>query len=217
MDAQRAIMLCAAIMLIAATWTEEPPLIYQNDFEDGIEGLEMTDSKAWKHETDGDTKVLALTQSSDYRPAVRSPQSIAWIEDLSVSDFVLEVDLKQTGREYGHRDLCLFFGRNDESHFYYVHLATQADDRANSIFLVNGSPRVSIAIERTDGTAWTSGYHKVRIERKTASGEITVYFDDMTTPTMRAIDKTFIAGAIGFGSFDDQGFFDNVQIWGKRD
>ena len=25
-------------------------------------------------------------------------------------DFVLEADLLQTGRQYGHRDLCLFFG-----------------------------------------------------------------------------------------------------------
>ena len=31
---------------------------------------------------------------------------------------------------------------------------------------------------------------------------------------MVAVDKTFGAGCIGFGSFDDTGKVDNIRIWG---
>ena len=63
--------------------------------------------------------------------------------------------MRSTQEVYGHQDLCLFFGYQDASHFYYVHLGREADAHANSIFLVNGEPRVSIAQKRTDGTNWS--------------------------------------------------------------
>lgn len=206
------------VFLSFGTYAAEPsePPQYQNDFSDGISGFKMTDPAAWTHVVKDGNGVLALTGKSDYQPAVRSPHNIALIEDLNLADFVLEADLKQTGREYGHRDLCLFFGYQDPSHFYYVHLATVADAHANSIFLVNGSARVSIAKERTDGTNWGQGTHKVRITRDATSGVIEVFFDDMTKPVMRTVDKTFPIGQVGFGSFDDTGNFDNVKVWGKK-
>ncbi len=160
--------------------------------------------------------VFSLYKSSNYQPPVRSPLSIARIIDLDVTDFIVEARMKQTGKEYGHRDMCVFFGYNDPAHFYYVHMATKADDHANSIFLVNNAPRVSIAKERTDGTDWGEGYHTVRVERRAASGAIKVYFDDMTRPIMIAEDKTFTSGGIGFGSFDDPGNIDNIRLWGFR-
>jgi len=192
------------------------PLLYENTFDDNIEDFVFTDPSAWEHvEEEGDGK-LALTGSSDYAPPVRSPRNIARIEGLNVTDFVVEADMRQTGREYGHRDMCVFFGYQDPSHFYYVHMATKADDHANSIFLVNDAPRVSIAKERTDGTHWGSEVHRVRIERDSAKGTIHVYFDDMDTPIMFTEDKHFTWGEIGFGSFDDVGVVDNVRVYGKK-
>jgi len=191
------------------------PLIFSEDFESGSERWIATDGKAWKVVEEDGNRVFSLHAQSDYEPPVRSPKNIARIKDLDVGDFVLEVQMKQTGREYGHRDMCIFFGYQDPSHFYYVHLATKADAHANSIFLVNGEPRVSIAKERTDGTDWGTGYHTIRIERDTKEGTVVVYYDDMTTPVMRTTDKTFLHGGIGFGSFDDTGNIDNVRIWGK--
>ncbi len=201
------------------------PLVLSDDFEQGQARWEMTDPKAWEvAELDPEYakadaaagKVLSLKDSSDYQPPVRSPHSIAWLKDLDVGDFVLEVDCRQTGREYGHRDLCFFFGRQDPAHFYYVHLATKADAHANSIFLVNGEPRVSIAKTRTDGTDWGSAYHKVRIKRRTKTGAIEVFFDDMEKPVMTAEDNTFLSGTVGLGTFDDEGRFDNLKVWAKK-
>ncbi|MFA6243155.1 MAG: hypothetical protein WC655_19615 [Candidatus Hydrogenedentales bacterium] len=191
------------------------PLVYSDEFDKGIEKWTMTDPAAWKVVDEDGNPALSLFAESKYEPPVRSPKNIARITDLNVGDCVIEVKMKQTGREYGHRDMCIFFGYTDPSHFYYVHLATKADEHANSIFLVNGAPRVSIAQERTDGTAWTEGYHTIRIERDTQAGTILVYFDDMTKPVMKATDKSFTSGGVGFGSFDDVGNIDSVRVWGK--
>jgi len=188
---------------------------FRDTFERGLDAWEMTDAKAWEiAEEDGGNHVLELARGSEYTPDVRSPLNIALVKSPMFGSFEMTVKMKQTGREYGHRDLCLFFGHVDASHFYYVHLASKADDHANSIFLVNGAPRVSIAETRTDGTKWDDAYHTVKVVRDVASGKIAVYMDDMSTPVMRATDTTFGAGRVGVGSFDDVGRFDDFQVIG---
>jgi hypothetical protein len=190
------------------------PLVFQEDFERGCARWIATDPMAWKVVDEDGNRVFSLYQVSKYEPPVRSPLSIARILDLEVGDCIIEARMKQTGREYGHRDMCIFLGMQDPSRFYYVHIATQADANANSIFIVNGEPRTSIAKERTGGTDWAMGYHLVRVERRTGTGLIEVYFDDMENPIMRAEDRTFLSGGIGFGSFDDTGNIDDVRVWG---
>jgi hypothetical protein len=195
---------------------EKPlPLAFEDTFDAGMGRWEPTDANAWKIIDEGGNKILSQFQQSGYKPEVRSPVNIAWTKDLDVGDFSIDVKLRQTGKEYGHRDMCIFFGKQDPTHFYYVHIATKADDHANSIFIVNGEPRKSIATERTTGTDWSTGFHNVRVTRNVESGEITVYFDDMTKPIMKAVDKTFTHGPVGFGTFDDTGDVDDVKIWGK--
>lgn len=191
-------------------------LAYGDDFEKGADRWIYTDPKAWTVAGDAGSKFLSLTGSSDYAPQVRSPQSIARIPDLVADDFILDVRIQQTGREYGHRDACIFFGYTGPSQFYYVHLATKADDHANSIFLVNNAARVSIAKERTTGTDWSKGYHQIRIKRDATSGMIEVYFDAMDKPVMSAEDKTFVSGGFGLGSFDDTADFDDVALYVKK-
>jgi len=106
-------------------------------------------------------------------------------------------------------------GYQDPSHFYYVHLGRKADPHANSIFLVNDEPRVSIAEKRTDGTDWSRGWHRVRVVRRVEAGTIEVYFDDLNTPIMTTTDRHFLSGQIGVGSFDDTGEYDSIRLYGK--
>jgi hypothetical protein len=175
-----------------------------------------TDPAAWTVKMQDGKALLELAKQSKYEPKVRSPLNIALAPGLDVSDVDMTLEVRSTGRDYGHRDLCFFFGHQDASHFYYVHLAKEADPHANSIFLVNGEPRVSIAEQRTKGTPWTDKWHKVRIVRLVSDGSIEVYFDDMKTPIMVAHDKTFAHGRIGVGSFDDTGQFRDIVVWGRK-
>ena len=193
------------------------PLVFSDDFESGMDQWEPMDDSTWSIAEENGNHVLAFTGKSPYEPPVRSPRNMALVRDLRVSDFVLEAKLKSTSREYGHRDMCVFYNWQDPAHFYYTHIATEADPHANSIFLVDGEPRTSIASERTDGTQWQNDhYHTVRIARDTEAGTIEVYFDDLGNPIMTATDTTFTSGRVGFGSFDDPGRIDDVRLWGRR-
>lgn len=176
----------------------------------------QTDPNAWKIAAANGNHIYSQYQASEYEPPVRSPLNIALIRDLSVSDFVLQARMEQAGREYSHRDMCVFFGYQDPSHFYYTHIATAADDAAHSIHIVNGAPRTPIVLERTQGVDWGTGFRDVRVVRDTSTGSIEVFFDNMDEPVMRAVDKTFGVGGIGFGTFDDTGNIDDVIVWGKK-
>ena len=193
------------------------PLVAHEDFDKDSSRWQPTDKDAWKVATSGSRSVYSLVKKrSDYEPKVRSPYNYSLLKDVQVSDFVLDVDLKSTHEPYGHQDLCLFFGYQDASHFYYVHIGRKADAHANSIFLVNDEPRVSIAKERTGGTDWSRGWHRARIKRDSKSGLIEVYFDDMQKPIMKTVNKEFPTGQIGIGSFDDTGDFDAIRLWGRK-
>lgn len=192
-------------------------LVYSQDFEkDGaLKDFVFTDPKAWAVSKDdqGNT-TLELVKQSEYKPEVRSPVNISLLKDKALGDFVLEADLLQTGKEYGHRDMCLFFNFQDPKNFYYTHIATKADPNAHNIFRVQDAPRTNIATKTTAGVQWgLNVWHKVRLERDTKAGTIKVYFDDLTAPLMIATDKNFPKGFLGFGSFDDTGRIDNIRVW----
>lgn len=206
-----------AIVLVRPAQAEDLPLVFHDDFErDGPTGWDFTDRAAWRisRVQSDKNRVLEQFQASKYETPVRSPFNIALAGKVDVSDLVLDVQVRSTGRDYGHRDLCFVFGYEDPSHFYYVHLAKQADEHANSIFLVNGAPRVSIAESRTRGTPWTDGWHHVRLVRHVKDGLIQVFFDDREHPVMTAHDRHFRHGRIGVGSFDDTGMFDEIKVRG---
>lgn len=193
------------------------PLLYQANFEDGkTDAWAPSDANAWKIEEVDGNKVLSQFQQSKVQTPVRSPFNRSVIKDLTVGDFVLDVQLQSTARDYPHRSLCLFFGYQDPAHLYYVHFGQKTDDHANQIFIVNNEPRKKISTETTPGTAWDNKWHHARIVRKVETGSIEVYFDDMQTPVMKAIDKNFTWGEVGVGSFDDTGRFDRVLVYGKK-
>ena len=202
---------------LAGIGGKKMPLVFEADFEDGsLDAWQATDPAAWRIEDGRGGKVLALYKQSSYTPEVRSPVNINLIEDVEVGSFVLELKMRSTTRDYGHRDMCLFFGHQDPSHFYYVHIANQSDAHANSIFIVNGEPRVSIAKTRTEGTKWDDNWHTVRLVRDVEVGTIEVFFDDNAEPIMTAVDHTFQWGKIGVGSFDDTGQYDDICLKGRK-
>lgn len=181
--------------------------------------IEASDPSMWKL-TGGEPNgyALELLGKSDYQPPVRSPHSVALISGKVFGSFTLEADLLQTGKEYGHRDMCIFFGFQNPSQFYYVHLASIADDHAHNMFVVDNEPRVKFASEVTGGISWgdsTDTWHHFKLERNVDEGSVKVYFDDMDNPVMTGKDDRFKEGQIGFGSFDDSGMIDNIRVTGE--
>jgi hypothetical protein len=174
---------------------------------------QFKDPLSWRFvEQEGQRVLSQFLKDSQYRPPHRSPLHMALWKDDSFGDFQFDCWLKSTHAEYGHRDVCLFFGYQAPDQFYYVHLASEMDDRANQIFLVNRSDRVKISETTSKGTRWDDRWHHVRITREVASGKIAVYFDDLEQPVMTATDTTLGAGQFGVGSFDDTADFRRIEI-----
>ncbi|MBW3599287.1 MAG: hypothetical protein KY475_18710 [Planctomycetes bacterium] len=210
-----AVILLSLFILPRAGWAEE--VQYQTDFEEGAEQWAPTDPAAWTVKKTAEGAVYSQHKKrSDYEPPHRSPYNISLLENVVVSDFVLEAKVRSTHPDYGHRDVCLFFGYQDPAHFYYVHLGKQADDHANQIFIVNEAPRKKISITSTSGTDWDDEWHNVKIVRRVSDGTIEIYFDDMLNPVMTAKDDTFRWGRIGVGSFDDTSDWDSVKLTGTK-
>jgi hypothetical protein len=197
---------------------QDMPLVFKEDFESGkSDRFEPTDESAWTIKDQGGNKVYSLTKKkSDFKTPVRSPFNRALVKDIELGSFILDVRLQSTEADYGHRSLCLFFGYQDDSHLYYVHFGKQTDDHANQIFIVNESDRKKISTKTTPGTNWDDQWHHARVIRDAESGQIDVFFDDMQTPVMTAVDKTFLSGRVGIGSFDDKGQFDHIAVYGDE-
>jgi hypothetical protein len=218
MKTLNAILLFALISSLACA--QELPsgytLVYDQDFDkkNPLGNFRFTQPEKWIS-TEGKTgESLEFTGISDYQPPHRSPHTIGIINSIAAGSFILEADLLQTGKEYGHRDMCIIFGFTDPAHFYYAHMATAMDDNAHQIMIVNNAPRAKISSFTTKGIDWGNNqWHKVRVERNAETGSIKIYFDG--TIIQEANDKTFGKGYIGFGSFDDSGKVDNIKIWAK--
>ncbi len=202
---------CAATQDAGAEEAEPGRVVFKEDFSSAasLQRFVFSDPAVWRWEADS----LALIGPSSYEPPHRSPRSIALFTDGALADFVLEARLMQTGREYGHRDLCLFFGFQDPANYYYVHLATTPDQNAHNVFLVDDAARRPLAPIASQGVAWgTDVWHRVRLEREGAT--IRVSFDAQLLFEIE--DATHGAGWIGFGSFDDRGRVDDVKIRGRQ-
>jgi len=207
---------CSGVSSSSADEVNGLPLVFEDDFERGSDRWKATDAAAWKIAKGDRGHIYSLFQQSKYQPPHRSPINFSLVRDLSVGDFVLSAKARSTSREYGHRDMCLFFGYQDPAHFYYVHLGKQTDDHANQIFIVNGAPRTKISTKTSTGTPWDDEWHQIKIARDVQSGDIKVFFDDLEEPVMTARDTTFRNGQVGLGSFDDTGDWDDVRLWGEE-
>ena len=194
-------------------WQEsktDSEVVFKTDFSSEYGQWTFSDESAWKRTDEG---LLSLHQkASNYKPPHRSPLHFALLTATTSGSFSMDVSVRSTHEDYGHRDVCLFFGYQGPDKFYYVHLGKVADEHCNQIFIVNESDRKKISATSNAGTPWDDQWHQVRIERNVDTGEIRVYFDDMTTPTMTANNKTFVDGQFGLGSFDDTADFDNLVI-----
>jgi hypothetical protein len=193
----------------------DAPLVVRDDFENGAGRWQPMDPQSWKILSTPRGNVYSLFKNSDYKPPYRSPVNIALLKDVVVGDFVLEVDLQSTVKDYDHRSMVLVFGYQDPAHFYYVHFGKKTDSHANQVFIVNGDARTKISTETTPGTAWDDEWHKVKIDRDVSNGDTEIFFDNMKRPVMEAVDDTFTWGQIGIGAFDDLGNFDNLTLRGK--
>jgi hypothetical protein len=181
------------------------------------EHWKLADEAAWKWEKADGENILSLIAQSKNPPKIRSPRNLAWFQSYEWKDFTLTLECMLTKFDSGNNDLCIAFVGAAEDQYYYAHLGETADDVHHQIHIVNQADRKASTTYRSSGTPWKENqWHKLKIIRNSANGDIGVWFDDMKTPILAASDTTFTWGKIGLGSFDDTGKFRQVKISGTR-
>jgi hypothetical protein len=196
------------------------PLLFASDFENGrADGWAPNAPDRWRVAHEDGSFVYQLIAPGEPGP-VRAPTSWSVIEGLDVGSFVFTGRLKcKTDPANNKRDMCVFFHFQDPTHFYYVHFSASSDEVHNIIGLVNGADRVKINREPAGKSVFRLTdlrFHEFKVISDAATGEINAYLDDMGTPILTAVDKTFTHGRVGVGSFDDTGSFDDLKVWGEK-
>lgn len=206
---------CSAVIDAPKAIGDEPKgssVVFKEDFESGLDRWRILDPKTWRiKEQDGNRSLEITERKSAYKPPVRSPGHVALIRDLKLDRFEITFRVRSTKDTGNHRDCCVFFGYQDDLHFYYVHLGAKPDPHSGQIMIVKEAPRLAMT-KNTKLTPWDDQWHNVRLVRDGVSGMIQVFFDDMESPHMEVNDKTFRAGLIGIGSFDDLNEFDDLVV-----
>jgi hypothetical protein len=164
--------------------------------------------------------VLRMTEPGVPPKEIRRPGEFAIWSGHAWGDveFTAEVRCDQEEANTA-RDAILLLGYQDDTHFYYVHLAGRSDSVHNAILLVNGKDRARIDpfdLARPNPVILSDRrFHRIRVVRRVESGEILVYADGRKEPVMRAVDRTLTWGRLGVGSFDDTASFHSLHAVGK--
>jgi len=210
------IMIVPAIRKLAETASS---LLFGDDFENSkAQGWKPNITENWQVAEEEENLAYQLTAPGKMGK-VRAPTSWSIIKDFDVSSFIFTGKVKcKADVANKHRDVVIIFHFQDPTHFYYVHFSAISDQLHNIIGLVNGKDRVKISLEQPDqSTARLKDqkFHDFKVTHEAETGEIKAYMDDMINPILTAVDKTFVHGFVGVGSFDDTGSFDDIKLWGK--
>ena len=80
---------CFGYLIASGLVAEELPLLFNDDFSDGIGAWEPTDPTAWKITDVEGNAAFEILGGSKYTPPHRSPVNIALRREPVVGDFVL--------------------------------------------------------------------------------------------------------------------------------
>ncbi|GGK77347.1 hypothetical protein [Mangrovihabitans endophyticus] len=166
---------------------------------------------------------VVLAESGRSRPGPRRPFEYALLaagpEFSAVRiDARVRTDEPVTNR---NRDVIVVFGHRSDTRFYYAHLC--ADNTIyphNGVFKVHDADRERID-DQWDGrrsraapAITDDAWHHVTVRHHPATGRIAVHLDGDRDPLLTATDRTFGAGRVGFGSFDDIGRCRDFRVRG---
>ena len=175
----------------------------------GLTDFDLDGSGSWK--AVGQTLVLETAGKPGGK--FRRPAALAILKSPPLTDLTFRAELRSTAPvDLAVRDVQLIVGYQSPSQFYYVHLGAKTDAVHNGIFLVNNGDRRRIDQPDSRPRLVDQAWHRVRLERNTATGAIVVFVDGDKTQALSAADRTLTSGRVGVGSFDETGEFRALAV-----
>ncbi len=201
-----------SIILCAADFD----LIYHETFDDGAGKWQPLFPDNWQVIDKEGEKVYELS-AIGAAANIRKPRAMSILTPYTVGSFELQVTAQcYTDPSTLNRDICLFFGYQDDVHFYYAHFSGNSDNVHNAIHIVDNADRLKInheAAGESKALLKDIQWYTLTVKRNVDAGTIEAFVDG--EPALTATDSTFTSGKIGIGSFDDTGAFKEVKLWGE--
>lgn len=206
--------LAASLVLTVAIDAQKPFSSTPNlGTADAINQFTLDGSGTWEVKD----KMLVLTKAGVPAGPIRRPAALAVLMSEPLTKATVQVEMRSTApEEVKNRDLEIIFDYESPSRFYYVHLAGITDPNHNGIFLVDNKDRRRLDDGKTPPQLKDREWHRVRLERDGATGQIDIFVDGSKQPMLHATDSTIPSGRVGLGSFDDTGEFRAFSVTGTQ-
>ena len=167
----------------------------------------------WKVTQYGGGDILTM-QVERPQEKPRRPKQFALAETRPFTKVIIEADVKRIGKS-----LILVYAWQDDSHFNYVHLSSDAaKDQPvhNGIFHVYGGDRVRISPLEGPASLTSEDWTDVKVVHDGSTGTVTAWVNGKTSPSLKAIDLSLTSGKVGLGSFFEKAEFRKVRITGEQ-
>lgn len=196
------------------------------------ETFQLSEAENWLFRTPGMWRIadesgkrylqMAEPPGRPMLPGVRRPQEYAVYTPYEFRSFSMSCFVRvDRDPQVGARDACIIFGRQDDTHFYYVHLAGVSDGAHNTVMRVDGPTRKRLMPDTytPKPVMVDRAWHKVDVLRDCDTGRIQIFVDAYDPATARPYfeitDKTYEWGHLAIGSFDDHASFARILIEGE--
>ena len=158
--------------------------------------------------------VLRLKVSAEPPPGQpRRPTKFALLDSRPYRSVTIEGEVKRNGRS-----LILVYAWQDEAHYNYAHLSSDAAEKQNvhnGMFHVFGGERVRISSLEGPGSLTTADWIPFKLVFDGESGRCYVEVNGKRNPSLEAVDLSLRWGRVGLGSFDETGDFRAIRITGE--
>lgn len=182
---------------------------FSDDFNDGnANGWTPLTPSRWQVSSNAGSLRYFLNTTNYNSPDEKRLGELSIINSQTWNDFIFECDARSEDAASGNSgaDLSIVFGYQDFDSYYYVNYNRESGF-TEMHRIHDGGPRVTLATYNAP-TFNDGNYHKLRIERQGSS--IHAYFDGALI--LSGNDSFFGQGQIGVGSFNDSGYFDNIEV-----
>ncbi len=197
------LLLCIPIFGCNARWSV--------DFhDDDLSDWHLPIASHWQRVEENGNEFLRLATAGPVGDPRRPVQFALW-KPGCVSDFEFDVRARRAGKS-----LLVAFGFQDRLHYYYAHISSDSGNHRvhNGIFKVNGSERYRIGGAGTPPALPSADWHRIKVVRRVESGSIEVFVSGEASPLFSVIDRDYLYGWVGVGSFNETGDFDDFHLSG---
>lgn len=194
--------------------TEGMKAAFSDSFsEKSLELYQFSDSAQWVVTKNGKSgKDLKCLGGQNDLTKTFAPTQIALINGFEASDFVMEFDFVQRGKDFTLRDVCVVFGYTDTDNFCFAQAASEETKYTHNVFCVeNGKPR-KIGSSKNQGVLWDyEKWQSVVLVRQSAAKTVQLYVDGQLVVESGADESK--PGLIGIGTFGSEFKIDNLKVW----